>query len=87
MVKRVQCRVLDSISLKEGSFCADGELFGWGESGPADPNIAKILVSIRNIKNKMHKRSSSIEQPLCSIEHPEPSIHPVPLGSIIDLVA
>ncbi|MHC5060382.1 MAG: hypothetical protein ACYTFK_04775 [Planctomycetota bacterium] len=80
MVKRVQCRVLDSVSLKGPALCAGGNLSSWGEPEPTEPDIAGILKSIRNIKNKMHNRSSIIE-------HPKPSIHPVPLGSIIDLVA
>ena len=58
MVKRVQCRVVDSASLNSRSFCAgpafdytqDREPAEVSEPSAGDANIAKILGLIYNIK-------------------------------------
>ena len=58
MVKRVQCRVVQSVSLGSGSLCAgpafdctqDRELAEVSEPSAGDPDIAKILGLIYNIK-------------------------------------
>jgi hypothetical protein len=50
MVKRVQCRVVESASLSSRSFYAGPEPAEVSEPSAGDANIAKILDLVYNIK-------------------------------------
>jgi len=86
MVKRIQCRVVHSVSLTSRSSCADP-----AEPSAGDPNIAKILSLIYNIKSKIYNRNAdpNIERILKSIYNIQSKIYNrnVPPGLIVDCLA
>jgi len=80
MVKRIKCRVVHSVSLTGRSGCAESEPDGSAEPSAGDPNIAKILRLIYNIKCKMHNRYAPTHPFTYSTPHR-------PDGLVIDFVA
>jgi len=75
MVKRIQCRVVHSVSLTGRSDCADP-----AEPSTGDPNIAKILKSIYNIKSKISNRNAPTHPFTYSPTN-------LPHGLVVDFVA
>jgi len=102
MVKRIQCRVVHSVSLTSRSSCADPAEPSAGDPTcpePVERDIERILKSIYNIQSKISNRNAPPGRPVLSviegnrptpssIQNPESSIqNPASLGLIVDFVA
>jgi len=86
MVKRIQCRVVHSVSLTSRSSCADyaldcsaNESSGLEPIDDTDPNIERILKSIYNIQSKIYNRNAdpSAGDPTCPVYHERSRMEPV----------